>query len=84
MFSRCLARVCHLATRALIPTHRKTPFYDAKSADVGLSEANGYQDEIGSVGAIVVKVSLWIVYKVMAYACSNLGSFLCPEKAALS
>ena len=84
MFGRCLAHVCHLATRALISTHSKAPFYDPESADVGLSEANGFWDEIGLVRAIVVKVSLWILYKDITYACSNLGLLLCSEKAALS
>lgn len=54
---RCLAHVCHLATRALISTYSQASFYDPESPDLAVTITEGRRDEIGLVRAIVVKVS---------------------------
>lgn len=57
---RCLAHVFHLATRALISTYSKAPFYDPESPDLTVSMTDGRRDEIGLVRAIVVKVGPYL------------------------
>ena len=53
---RCLAHVINLATKALISTYSKAPFYNPKQADLAIPFENGHCDEVGLIQAIPVKV----------------------------
>lgn len=52
---RCLAHVIHLATRALISTYSKAPYYDPGQLDIGSPVESRHRDEVGLVRAIAVK-----------------------------
>jgi hypothetical protein len=55
---RCLAHVIHLATRALISTYSKAPYYTPEHPNLTTLQENGHRDEVGLIRAIAVKASL--------------------------
>ncbi|KIK72807.1 hypothetical protein PAXRUDRAFT_179887 [Paxillus rubicundulus Ve08.2h10] len=76
---RCLAHVFHLATRALISTYSKAPFYDPESPDLTVTMTDGRHDEIGLVCAIVVKARSSAQRKQLFADIQRCPPHACPE-----
>jgi hypothetical protein len=53
--TRCLAHVIHLATRALISTYSKAPYYDPGQPHILGPAQSSHRDEVDLIRAIVVK-----------------------------
>ena len=59
----CLAHIINLATQVLISTYSKTPHYDPKHPDTHIPTCC---DEVGLIQAIVVKVCIFTLMRVLS------------------
>lgn len=74
----CLAHVINLATQSLISSYSKSPHFDPVHPEAHVPTT---RDEVGLVRAIVVKVSLVILFIKLidvAYCCA--GTFVLEAK----